>query len=82
MDMYRRAAPRRVFWLTLPAPRDGDRREIARSVNAAIAVAAQPYRAHVRVLDMRRLFTPGFRYRDAMHIGGARRSSARLTAST
>jgi hypothetical protein len=67
MNALRRDGAARVYWLTLPAPRDSDRREIARSVNAAIAVAASPYRAHVRVLDMAALFTPGFRYRDAMN---------------
>ena len=66
MNTLRRDGAARVYWLKLPAPRDRDRREIARSVNAAIAVAAQPYRAHVRVLDMASVFTPGFRYRDAI----------------
>ena len=66
MNTFRRGGAARVYWLTLPAPRDGDRREIARSVNAAIGVAAQPYRAQVRVLDMAAVFTPGFAYRDAM----------------
>ncbi len=45
---------------------------MARSVNAAIRVAAEPYRAQVRVLDMTELFTPGGRYRDAMEVGGRR----------
>jgi hypothetical protein len=54
-------------------PRDGARQQIARSVNAAIAVAAEPYRAQVRVVDMAGLFTPGGRYRDAMAVGGQRR---------
>ncbi len=53
--------PARVYWLTLPFPRDADRQEIARAVNAAIEVAAQPYRAHVRLLDMAAIFTPGRR---------------------
>lgn len=70
MDTYRRAGDARVYWLTLPLPRDSRRQEIARSVNAAIAVAAQPYRAHVRVLDMHSLFTPGDRYRAAMAVDG------------
>jgi hypothetical protein len=51
-------------------PRDAARQKIARSVNAAILVAAQPFRAQVRVLDMTALFTPGGRYRAAMPIGG------------
>ena len=39
-------------------------------MNAAITVAAEPYRAQVRVLDMGAIFTPGGRYRDAMGVGG------------
>ncbi|MBW3607050.1 MAG: DUF459 domain-containing protein [Actinobacteria bacterium] len=70
MDTYRRDGDARVYWLTLPMPREPARQEIARAVNAAIAVAAQPYRSHVRVLDMTELFTPGGRYRAAMPIGG------------
>ena len=70
MNTYRRGGRARVYWLTLPAPREDDRQTIARAVNAAIEVAAQPYRAHVRVLDMEALFTPGGRYRDAMAVGG------------
>ena len=42
-------------------------------MNLAIEVAAQPYRAQVRVLDMTDLFTPGGHYRDAMTVGGRRR---------
>jgi uncharacterized protein len=73
MNAYRQAGAARVYWLNLPAPRDGARQAISRSVNAAIAVAAEPYRAQVRVLDMDGLFTPGGRYRDAMDVGGGRR---------
>jgi hypothetical protein len=72
MNTYRRGGRARVYWLTLPAPRDKDRQEVARAVNAAIEVAAQPYRAQVRVLDMDELFTPGGRYRDAMEVDGRR----------
>jgi lysophospholipase L1-like esterase len=72
MNTYRRGGRARVYWLTLPAPRDKDRQEVARAVNAAIDVAAQPYRAQVRVLDMYELFTPGGRYRDAMEVDGRR----------
>ena len=61
MNTYRRDGRTRVYWLTLPAPREKDRQEIARAVNAAIEVAAQPYRAHVRVLDDGRAVHPGRR---------------------
>ncbi|HEY1273449.1 MAG TPA: GDSL-type esterase/lipase family protein [Thermoleophilaceae bacterium] len=70
MNTYRQAGAARVYWLTLPFPRDRDRQEVARAVNAAIEVAAQPYRAQVRVLDMVPVFTPGGRYRAAMTVDG------------
>jgi lysophospholipase L1-like esterase len=70
MNTYRQAGAARVYWLTLPAPRDPERQRIARTVNAAIAVAAQPWRSQVRVVDTVPIFTPGGRYRDAMDVGG------------
>jgi hypothetical protein len=73
MDTYRQDGQARVYWLTLPVPRDDDLAEVARAVNAAIEVAAQPFRAHVRVLDMAALFTPDGRYRDAITVDGRRR---------
>jgi lysophospholipase L1-like esterase len=73
MNTYRQGGAARVYWLTLPIPRDGDLAAVARVVNAAIEVAAQPFRAQVRVLDMADLFTPGGRYRDAMEVNGRRR---------
>ncbi|MEA2420963.1 MAG: uncharacterized protein QOF55_62 [Thermoleophilaceae bacterium] len=70
MNTYRQAGAARVYWLTLPTPRDPDRQKIARTVNAAIAVAAEPWRSQVRVVDTVPIFTPGGRYRDAMDVGG------------
>ncbi len=70
MDTYRRKGAGRVYWLLLPMPRDPKRQTIARSVNAAILVAAQPFRSQVRVLDMSARFTPRGRYRAAMQVGG------------
>lgn len=70
MNTFRQAGEARVYWLLLPAPRDPDRQKIARVVNAADATAAVPYRAQVRVLDMSPVFTPDFRYRDAMPVDG------------
>ena len=72
MNTYRRDGDARVYWLTLPLPRDDDRQEIARVVNASVRAAAAAYRAHVRVLDMTTLFTPGGRYRDDMEVDGKR----------
>jgi lysophospholipase L1-like esterase len=70
MQTYRQAGNARVYWLTLPMPRDSARQTIARSVNAAIVAAAQPYRAQVRILDMSAVFTPGGKYRAAMPVNG------------
>jgi len=73
MNTYRRRGAARVYYLRLPLPRDKGRQEIARAVNAAIDVAAVPYAAHVRVLDMTQTFTPGGRYRDTMTVNGGKR---------
>jgi lysophospholipase L1-like esterase len=66
---YRRDGAARVYWITVPTPRDPDRQRIGRVVNAAINVAVEPWRAQVRVIDTVPTFTPGG-YRDAMQISG------------
>ena len=73
MDNYRRRGSARVYYLQLPLPRDRERRRIALAVNAAIEVAAVPYRSQVRVIDLPRTFTPGGRYRAALELDGHRR---------
>jgi hypothetical protein len=73
METYRRGGRARVYWLTLPAPRRAAQARVARTVNSAIGVAAQAYRADVRVVDTAALFTPKGRYRDAMPVGGEER---------
>jgi hypothetical protein len=70
MNTYRRNGTARVYWLTLPLPRDKARQTIARAVNASVRAAAAAYRAQVRVIDMTNLFTPGGRYRDHMTVNG------------
>lgn len=70
MNTYRQAGEARVYWLGVPLPRDGRRREVQRSVNAAFEVAAQPWRSQVRLLDLAAVFTPNGRYRDAMEVDG------------
>jgi hypothetical protein len=66
---YRQGGAARVYWITVPTPRDPDRRRISRVVNAAIGVAVEPWRAQVRVIDTVPTFTPTG-YRDAMDIDG------------
>lgn len=70
MQTYRQDSAARVYWLLLPMPRGAARQKVARTVNAAIIAAAQPFRAQVRILDMSALFTPGGRYRASMPVGG------------
>lgn len=70
MGSYRQDGAARVYWLSLPSPRDPARARIARVVNAAIQVAAQPWASEVGVIDTVPIFTPGFAYRDAMSVGG------------
>jgi hypothetical protein len=66
---YRRGGAARVYWITVPTPRDPDRQRISLVVNAAIAVAVEPWRAQVRVVDSVPTFTPDG-YRDAMNVNG------------
>lgn len=66
---YRRGGAARVYWITVPTPRDPDRGRISRVVDAAIAVAIEPWRAQVRVIDTVPTFTPDG-YRDAMNVDG------------
>jgi len=70
MNTYRQAGAAHVYWITLPAPRDSARQKIARVVNAAIKVAAQPWASQVEIIDSVPIFTPGFVYRDAMSVNG------------
>jgi lysophospholipase L1-like esterase len=71
IETYRQRGAAKVYWITLPTPRDPDRQKISRVVNAAIAVAAEPWKAQVRVVDAGAIFTP-VGYRDAMDVGGRR----------
>jgi lysophospholipase L1-like esterase len=69
-NTYRQLGAARVYWITLPTPREAARQAIARVVNAAIEVGAQPWADQVRVIDTVPVFTPGNMYRDAMSIKG------------
>jgi hypothetical protein len=70
MNTYRRDGAARIYWLTVMTPRDGDRAEISRNVNAGIFAAAAPYRSQVRVLDTVPIFTPGGKFRSSMEVDG------------
>jgi hypothetical protein len=70
MNTYRQAGVARVYWLTLPTPRDPARARISLVVNAAVTVAAEPWRDQVRIIDTVPVFTPGNKYRDSMTVNG------------
>jgi lysophospholipase L1-like esterase len=70
MSTYMQGGAARVYWLTVPTPRDSAHQEIERVVNAGIKVAAEPFRSRVDVIDTVPIFTPGDTYRDSMDIDG------------
>jgi lysophospholipase L1-like esterase len=70
MGNYRQNGRAKVYWLTVPAARDPDRKPIVDAVDAAVYAAAAPWRSQVRVLDMSAIFTPGDRFRNAMEVDG------------
>jgi hypothetical protein len=69
MNTYRQNGIAHVYWLTLPTPRDPTRAMIARVVNAAVRVAAEPWADQITILDTVPVFTP-HGYRDAMLVNG------------
>jgi lysophospholipase L1-like esterase len=69
-NTYRQDGAARVYWITLPTPRDPARQEISRVVNAAIEVAVEPWADQIRVIDTIPTFTPGDVYRDSMNVAG------------
>jgi hypothetical protein len=69
-NTYRQAGAARVYWITLPTPREVARKEIATVVNAAIEVAVQPWADQVHIINSVPVFTPGNVYRDAMKVNG------------
>jgi len=70
MRTYARGGRGRVLWLALPAPRGSFFRQTFPAVNAALRRAAADAPAAARLVRLDRYFTPGWRYRDAMTIGG------------
>ena len=72
VDTYRQGGNSRVYWITVPTPKDSERAKIGRVVNAAVRVAAQPWASQVRVLDTVSMFAPRG-YQDAITIDGRER---------
>jgi lysophospholipase L1-like esterase len=72
MASYSRGGAGRVYWFTLPAPRDGQAAGVFRAINQAYATAAAPLAGTVALVDIAPVFTPGGRYRDTMVYQGRR----------
>jgi lysophospholipase L1-like esterase len=72
MRSYARGGRGRVYWLLLPAPRDGFFRETFPAVNAALRQAARGLSDDVRLIELDEVFTPGGRYRSSMQVRGKR----------
>jgi hypothetical protein len=70
MNNFRQDGTAKVYWLTVPTPRDSGAQRVERMVNASIEAAAQPWLSQIRVVDTVPIFTPGDTYRDAMSIDG------------
>ena len=67
---YRQGEKAKVYWLTVPLPRDPARQRIASVVNQAVAVAAQPWRSQVRIIDTDEYFAPDGKYSDSIPVDG------------
>jgi lysophospholipase L1-like esterase len=68
MGDYRRGGAGRVYWLTIPTPRDPKRKSIYEAVNQAIKRAAARFPPdEVSVLDLVPVFTPGGVFRSSIH---------------
>jgi lysophospholipase L1-like esterase len=70
MDNFRQAGETRVYWLLVPTQRDPARGPITDAVNAAVSVAAQPWRNQIELVDLPSIFTPNNEYRASMDIDG------------
>ena len=70
IDTYRQDGRAKVYWLTVPLPRDPARQRIASVVNQSVVVAAQPWRSQVRIIDTDEYFSPDDRYSDSITVDG------------
>ncbi len=73
METYLQDGDARVYWLTVPTPRDPARQEIADAVNAAVVAAAERAGDRVTVVDMDEQFAPDGGYTDAIEVDGRER---------
>jgi hypothetical protein len=70
MASYLRGGAGRVYWFTLPTPRNGAAQPVFRAINRAYAIAAASFAYGVELIDLVPVFTPGGRYRQDMTYEG------------
>ncbi len=73
IEAYRRDGAARVYWLTVPRPRDPARQEIADAVNDAVRDAAEAAGDGVTVIELDDTFAPDGGYADAIDVDGRER---------
>lgn len=73
LDAYGVGAGTRVYWITLPTPRQDELREVTEVVNQSVRVATAGYGSSVRLVDAEALLTPGRRFRSAIELGDRER---------
>lgn len=71
MITYGRGGKADVLWLSIPAPRSGERQALQNVVNAAVLKAAEGL-PRVRVVRLDQVFTPGGVYREVITYRGRR----------
>ena len=62
MSAYSRQGRGLVYWLTLPAPRPAQWRPVYPAVNRALKRAAAGFAGRVRIIDIAKVISPGFRF--------------------
>ena len=72
METYRRGREGVVYWLTLPAPRDSRFARVFGPVNRALRRAAASFGQQVRLIDLRRVFSPDGRFHRVIRYRGRR----------
>jgi hypothetical protein len=70
MASYVRGGAGRVYWFTLPAPRNAAAQPVFRAINRAYAIAAASFPYGVGLIDLVPVFTPGGEYRQDMTYDG------------
>ena len=74
MAAYSRQRRGLVYWLTLPAPRPAQWKSVYPAVNRALKRAAAGFAGQIRLIDIAKVFTPGFRFRSSMIWHGRRQN--------